>query len=197
MIANFNGNDDQFESSQPHLMQSFIAFAFLTLTMKAEGGSTRDKALACHAGSWGSNPDTTKVYSAPILSGTHAMCTLSHNACCHALHCQYLSHGRQKEKNRGTILAAPSVGQNTDISVMFGKKGVKNFDNETFLFADTIWKCRARVGADVGRPISSVGRTSASVGLTSASVGRTSASVGRYLQREHNHETYFCLLSFG
>ena len=36
-----------------------------------------DKALACYAGGWGSNPDTTKVYSAPILSVTSAMCTLS------------------------------------------------------------------------------------------------------------------------
>ena len=36
-----------------------------------------DKALACHTGSRGSNPDMTKVESAPILSGTSAMCTFS------------------------------------------------------------------------------------------------------------------------
>ena len=52
-----------------------------------EGHSTMDKALACHTGVWGLNPDTTKVDSAPILLGTPAMCTLSlsHNACRHAL----------------------------------------------------------------------------------------------------------------
>ena len=42
-----------------------------------EGHSTTDKALAGHAGSWGSNPDMLKVYSAPIQSGTPTMRTLS------------------------------------------------------------------------------------------------------------------------
>ena len=36
-----------------------------------------DKALACHTGGRGMNRDTTKDFSAPILSGTPAMCTLS------------------------------------------------------------------------------------------------------------------------
>ena len=36
-----------------------------------------DKALACHTGGWGWNLDKTKVYSAPILSGTPVICTLS------------------------------------------------------------------------------------------------------------------------
>ena len=36
-----------------------------------------DKALACHAGSQALNQDMTKDFSAPILSGTPAMCTLS------------------------------------------------------------------------------------------------------------------------
>ena len=36
-----------------------------------------DKALACHAGGQGSNPDTIKGFSVPILSGTPAMCSLS------------------------------------------------------------------------------------------------------------------------
>ena len=49
------------------------------LTMP-EGHSAMDKALACHAGSQCSNPDMTKVYGAPILSGTLSLsqCMLSH-----------------------------------------------------------------------------------------------------------------------
>ena len=39
-------------------------------------GIAMDKALACHTGSRGSNSDMTKVYSAPILSGTPP-CSLS------------------------------------------------------------------------------------------------------------------------
>ena len=35
-----------------------------------------DKALACHTGGQGSNPDMTKVYSAPILLG-YPQCALS------------------------------------------------------------------------------------------------------------------------
>ena len=42
-----------------------------------KGHSAMDKAVACHAGGRGSNPGTTKVYSAPILSGPPAMCALS------------------------------------------------------------------------------------------------------------------------
>ena len=53
-----------------------------------------DKALACHTGGWDLNLHTTKVYSAPILSGTHDMCTLSHNPFRHVLQCEYLSQGR-------------------------------------------------------------------------------------------------------
>ena len=57
-----------------------------------------EKALAWHTGSQGSNLDTTKVYSAPILSGSPAMCSLSlsHNACRHVLHREYLSEGGKK-----------------------------------------------------------------------------------------------------
>ena len=53
------------------------------------GHSTMDRALAWHTG----GRDTTKVYGAPILSGT-PLCALSlfHNACHHLL--QYLSRGR-------------------------------------------------------------------------------------------------------
>ena len=36
-----------------------------------------DKALACAAGNWGSYSDNTKDSSAPILSDTPSMCTLS------------------------------------------------------------------------------------------------------------------------
>ena len=43
-----------------------------------EGLCAMDKALACHAGGQGSNLDITKDFSAPILLGTHAICTLSH-----------------------------------------------------------------------------------------------------------------------
>ena len=38
----------------------------ITLQILQEGHSTMDKALAWHTGGWGSNPDATKVYSAPI-----------------------------------------------------------------------------------------------------------------------------------
>ena len=51
------------------LTQSLLRF-----TETPEGHCAMNKALACHAGGQGSNPDTTKV---PILSGTPAMCTLS------------------------------------------------------------------------------------------------------------------------
>ena len=66
------------------------------ITALPEGYSAIDKALACHTGSRGSNPEMTKVYSAPILFGTPAMCTLSisHNACHHMLQHEYLSRGR-------------------------------------------------------------------------------------------------------
>ena len=55
-----------------------------------------DKALAWHTGGWGFNLDTTNIYSAPILSGTPAMCTLSlsHNACRRVVQREYLSQGR-------------------------------------------------------------------------------------------------------
>ena len=43
----------------------------------AQGHSSIDKAFACHAGVWGSNHDTTKGSSAPILLGIPAVCTLS------------------------------------------------------------------------------------------------------------------------
>ena len=54
------------------------------------------EAMAWHTGGRGSSLDTTKVYSAPILSGTLAMCTLSHNACRHVLQHEYLSQWRLK-----------------------------------------------------------------------------------------------------
>ena len=43
----------------------------------ARGHSAMDKALALYTGGWGSNQDTTKVYSTPILPGNPATCTLS------------------------------------------------------------------------------------------------------------------------
>ena len=42
-----------------------------------EGHSAMDKALPCHADGRGSNPDTIKDFSAPILLEIPAMCTLS------------------------------------------------------------------------------------------------------------------------
>ena len=39
--------------------------------------SELDKALAWNTGGWGLNPDMSKAYSAPIFSGTPAMCSLS------------------------------------------------------------------------------------------------------------------------
>ena len=58
-----------------------------------EGHSTMDKALNCH-GAPGSNPDTTKVYCAPNLFGSPAMCTLSHYACRHVVQREHLSWER-------------------------------------------------------------------------------------------------------
>ena len=68
------------------------------IILRPEGHSAMDKALPWHTGGRGSNSDTTKVYSAPTLSGTHAMCTLSlshtHNACHHMLQREFLSRRR-------------------------------------------------------------------------------------------------------
>ena len=52
-----------------------------------KGYSTMDKALPCHAGGRGSNLDMTKDFSAPILLGPPAMCSLSLSLS----HTQYLS----------------------------------------------------------------------------------------------------------
>ena len=80
-----------------------------------EGHSEMDKALACQAGSWVSIPDPIKVFIAPILLGTPATCTLSQCLLSRAP-ARILSKGDgKKERNRGKIFAAPSVGQNTDM----------------------------------------------------------------------------------
>ena len=93
--------------------------------MMPEGHSAMDKALACHTGGWGSNPDMTKVYS--ILSGTPAMCTLSHTMPVVTCSSLYTCHGGgKKERNHGKILAVPTVRQSTGIIAMYGRKGVKN-----------------------------------------------------------------------
>ena len=86
-----------------------------------------DNALTCHTGHRGWNTDMTKDFSAPILSGTPAICTLSDNVCRHLLYLEYSPCGRYKERNHGKILAAPYVGQNTDIGAMYGRKGVKKY----------------------------------------------------------------------
>ena len=63
-----------------------------------------DKALACQAGGRGSNPDTTKEFSAPILSGTPAMCTLSLTMPVVTCSSMNTCHGvGKKERNRGKI----------------------------------------------------------------------------------------------
>ena len=46
------------------------------IVYEPKGHSAMDKTLTCHSGGQGSNPDTTNVYSAPILSGT-LPCALS------------------------------------------------------------------------------------------------------------------------
>ena len=53
-----------------------------------------DKALVYHAGS--PNPNTTKDFSAPILLGTPAMCSLSNIAFSYVLQRKYLSWGGKK-----------------------------------------------------------------------------------------------------
>ena len=45
--------------------------------IKPKGHDAMDKALAWRTDGWGSNSDTTKVYSAPILLDTPTMWTLS------------------------------------------------------------------------------------------------------------------------
>ena len=47
--------------------------SFSTYRVQPVGESAIDKALAWHTGGQGSNPDMTKVYSAPILTGTPAI----------------------------------------------------------------------------------------------------------------------------
>ena len=72
-------------------------------------------------GSRGSNLDTTKVYSAPIVSATPTMpvaTSFSVNTC----------HTRGKKRGLVVkILAAPSVRLNIDIRATNGRKGVKIF----------------------------------------------------------------------
>ena len=55
-----------------------------------------DKALACHTGGLGSNPDTTKDFSAPILSCTPP-CALS-LSCHYVIQNEYLSQGKVKRE---------------------------------------------------------------------------------------------------
>ena len=85
-----------------------------------------DKALTWHTGIQGSNPDTSKVYRAPILLGTPAMCTLSLTM--PVITCSSMNtchRGGKKTGMMGNILAGPSVKQNTNVRAMYGKKGVK------------------------------------------------------------------------
>ena len=57
-----------------------------------EGHSTMDKALTRHPVGWGSNPDMTKDFNAPILLGTSPIeLSLTHNASRQVLQSEYLS----------------------------------------------------------------------------------------------------------
>ena len=49
------------------LTNGFNEFAYICFLHLHEGHCAINKALACHAGGRGLNPDTTKVYSAPIF----------------------------------------------------------------------------------------------------------------------------------
>ena len=69
-----------------------------------------DKALAYHTSGWGSNPNTTKVFNAPILSGAPA-CALTLSQC-------LLS----------PALAGILFTGKTDIREMYGRKGVQKKD---------------------------------------------------------------------
>ena len=53
-----------------------------------------DKALACHAGSRGSNPDITKKISAPIFPGTPATFALSLTMPADMCYCMNACQGR-------------------------------------------------------------------------------------------------------
>ena len=64
-----------------------------------------------------------RFFFAPILTGIPAIYTLSHTrpiVTCSGVF--DLSLERIKKRNRGKILAAPSVRQNTNIRAMYGRK---------------------------------------------------------------------------
>ena len=91
-----------------------------------------DKAIICHGGCWGLNHDTTIVYGSLFLSGTPPS-SLSFS---HAPACILFIGEVKKEGTEVKILAAPSVGQNPNIRVMYGRKGVK----KGYLFASLDYK---------------------------------------------------------
>ena len=86
---------------------------------QSDGHSAMEKALAFHAGGWGSNPETTKDFYCSYPFGYPATCTLFHNALMHSS-----MNTWHRGRNCGKIIAAPSVRQNTDIRAMY-EKGVK------------------------------------------------------------------------
>ena len=83
-----------------------------------------DKALACHTGVQVQNLDTTQDFSAPILSGIPAMCTIS-------LPMAWSNHGNRgeiKERNHGNkSLGAQFVRQTHIWERCKGERGLKIF----------------------------------------------------------------------
>ena len=85
------------------------------------------KVLACHAGGRGSNPDTTKDFSAPILLDTPTMSTLSLAMTVVKCYSMNVTGG----KKRGIIvkiLAVPFVRQKTEIRAMYWRKAEKRLN---------------------------------------------------------------------
>ena len=60
---------------QVRLQPSLLSI--LEIVIYPVGHNSMDKALHLHTGGWGSKFDISELYSAHILSGTSAMCTLS------------------------------------------------------------------------------------------------------------------------
>ena len=76
----------------------------------------------------GVQTQTLPKYIVLLSSGVSPPCALSltmPGGMCSSMNTCQLSLGGKKVRNKGKILAAPSVGRNTDIRAMYGRKEVK------------------------------------------------------------------------
>ena len=97
-----------------------------------EGHIAMDKPLACHAGGRVWTQMRRKILL--LLSSWDPWPrALSLSQCLSSIAPVWiLVMGEVKERNQGKILAAPSVGQNKGIRVMYGRKGVKKGKSDPF-----------------------------------------------------------------